>query len=850
MRKILYILLFILTPGFALAQVDITDSLDVSLDSLKTDTLAVLDSLTIDTSRQVQSDINAIIDYSAVDSAVFDFKQDKLFLYNEAELTYKDLKLNSGVIILNRETEILEAIGFPDSVNKGNYIQTPVMTQGTDVYEGVRLTYNFSDRTGNVSMGFTEAEVGYYYGEVIKKVTEDVFFVKNGRYTTSTNRDDPEYYFLSPRMKVIPNDKVIAQNVFLYIEGVPVFWLPFAVFPNKTGRSSGIITPSFGSDGTYGQYIADGGYFWAINEYLDLNATVSLFTRGRYDFKSRFRYALRYVLNGSVEAGYTRIRLGEENDVDKFTSDEWALSVFHNQTITPSLSMNGNLTFVSGKSYYDNTTNDLDDLLRQNVISNFTVSKFWEGTPFSLNANYYRDQNLQTGDITERLPSLTFSMTENFPLRSELSSSTGRNFYEDIGVSYQLNFTNNRTKATVTNTSGIDSTFRNDRYGARHNVSLRFAPKFNFISFTPSFNYTELWYPKSIVKTFNPADSTVMETTIDGFNAVRYFNARLAFNTNFIGIFTPNVFNVTGVRHTITPTISYVYSPDFSDPSYGYYGSYTNASGQVIKYSFYEDEVFGGPPSSEQQAIDFSLNNLLEMKTRVNDSTDNKFQLINITSGVSYNFAADSLKFSNITNRFRTQIGSLLDISGAADFSLYKFNDSLQTRVNSFLWDDGTIAQLVNFNINLSTSFDFLISSTSSESKSDSTEEKIESVILRKQEAVYDIPISGGINYNYSINQNNPNNKIKTSNLAFNVNFNISKNWRFSFRTNYDFINEQISAPYFTAYRDLNSWEMLFDWYPLGAYTGFKLEIRIKAPDLRDIKIDKQSNDRGAFSNF
>jgi hypothetical protein len=351
----------------------------------------------------------------------------------------------------------------------------------------------------------------------------------------------------------------------------------------------------------------------------------------------------------------------------------------------------------------------------------------------------------------------------------------------------------------------------------------------------------------------NPADSSVSVSTLDGFNAVRYFNTSLALNTNFVGIFTPNVFSITGIRHTITPTLSYVYSPDFSDPSFGYYDTYIDASGKEVKYSLYENEVFGSPPSGERQSIAFSLNNLFEMKTRVNDSTENKFQLINITSGVNYNFAADSLKFSEITNSFRTQIGSLLDISGTANFSLYKFNDSASTRINAFLWDDGKIADLTSFSINLSTRYEFLFSSSKKEEKksNDTLENKIESIILKdRSNAIYEIPISGGINYYYSVNQSNPNNVIKTSNIGFSVNFSLSKKWNFGFRTNYDLINEQLSAPYFSAYRDLNSWEMLFDWYPIGAYRGFKLEIRIKAPDLRDIKIDKQTNNRGAFSSF
>ena len=206
MKKFIYILSFCfffisLVTSFTLrkgfAQVDITeepgDTLFVPGDTLSPDTSVVTES-GIDTSRQKESDVDAIINYSAKDSAVFNLEDNKLILYNEAELIYKDLKLNSGIIIVDRERENLEAIGFPDSLNPGSYVQTPVMEQGEDVYESVRLTYNFKTGQGNVSMGFTEAEVGYYYGDVIKRVTPEVLFVKNGRYTTSTNRLDPRFH--------------------------------------------------------------------------------------------------------------------------------------------------------------------------------------------------------------------------------------------------------------------------------------------------------------------------------------------------------------------------------------------------------------------------------------------------------------------------------------------------------------------------------------------------------------------------------------------------------------------------------------------------------------------------------
>jgi lipopolysaccharide assembly outer membrane protein LptD (OstA) len=847
-KALIYILFFFITA-----------SVTAQTDSLKTfplDSLAVIktpgDTLTadslkpsIDTLTQVQSDITAPINYAARDSAIFDVKSKRLYLYNTAELNYQDLKLNSGIILLDQTDETLEAYGIPDSMNTGALVQTPVMIQGGDKLEGTKLLYNFNTKQGNISMGFSEADVGYYFGDKIKKVTDEVFFIKNGLYTTSTDRKDPEYYFLSPKMKVIKDDRVIAQSVFLYIEGVPVFWLPFGVFPNKTGRSSGLIPPTYGDDGTYGTYVARLGYFWAINDYYDLAVTGSIFSRGRYDLNARARYALKYNLTGAIEGGYSRVRLGEETDLNKLSSDEWALTVNHSQMFSPTSRLDGNLTFASGKAYYNNTSNNLNTLLRQNIVSNFTYSKSWEGTPYIFSANYYRDQNLITGSINENIPSVNFSITQSYPFASETSTSDNKSLYEYFAYSYQGSYLNNRVKTVIQGVQGNDSLeFRNNRMGAVHRVAFNLSPPSQYISVSPFLNYNEFWYSKSVIKRYDPFTNTILSEDVDGFQTARSFNMGVSLQTKLIGIFNPNILGIKGIRHTITPNVTYNFTPDFSKDFWGYYGNYVDATGNVIKYSFFENGLFGGPSIGEQQSINFSVGNVFEMKTRETDSTDNKFQLLNLDANIGYNFAADSLKFSDLNTSFRTQIGSLLNISGGATFNLYKFNETSGARINQYLLSEGRLADLTSFNINLSTSYNFLLSSEDSDTKRDTTKKLFRDTI---NVVSYNIPLTGSLNYNYSESRLIPTQFSRSSAMYGSLGFSPTEKWRFNVSASYDFSNQLISAPFVTVYRDLNSWEMNFNWYPLGAYKGFNLEIRIKAPQLKDIKVTKTTNPGGPF---
>lgn len=830
------------------------------------DTLAVFksnDSLSLpaadytDTSRIAKSDVDAPIIYTAKDSLIYDLKNKKVYLYNEAQLVYKDLKLDAGRINMDEDSQTLEAYGIPDTSNAGKFLQTPLMFQGNDRYEGARLSYNFKTQQGNVSMGFSEAEVGYYFGDRIKKVTSEVLFIKNGIYTTSTDREDPEYYFLSPKMKVIPNDKVIAQSVFLYIEGVPVFWIPFGVFPNRSGRSSGLIPPTFGDDGTYGKYISKLGYFWAINDYTDLALTGSYFTKGRTDLYGQFRYALKYNFSGNVNGGYSRLRLGETTDFGNQQSDAWGLNVTHNQQINPTSRIDASLAFVSSKNFYNVTTNSLSELLLQNVLSNLTYSKFWEGTPLSLSANYFRDQNLQTNDVTERIPFVNFTISQTYPFESDISDSYSKKFYEYFNYSYNGSFLNNRIRRTVKSSQNTDSTYDDMRSGIRHNLNLGLTPRFDFINLTPFISYNEIWYNKYITRNFHSSDSTVVTNDEKGFKAMRFFSMGVSLSTRFVGIFNPKIYNVTGIRHTITPSVSFSYQPDFSDPQWGYYRTYTNASGQEVKYSIFEKEVFGSAPSGKSQSLSFSVGNVFEMKTKLNDTTENKFQLLNFDAGINYNFAADSLRFSELFTGFRTSIGNFLNISGSASFNLYKFDELSNTRINKFLLGtDGKIADLTNFSFSMSTNFNFGFSNKNIPLKKDTVvlydslkgRGQYKDVRMNKADEInFDIPFSGGFGFNYSESKPGKIVTNRSSNLSGNVAFNLTEKWRFTFSASYDIVNSQFAAPYLTAYRDLNSWELNFNWYPAGTYRGFSLEIRIKAPQLRDIKISKKTNSRGVY---
>lgn len=820
------------------------------------------------------SDVDTVIVYSSKDSIVYSMRTRLMKLYGAGDLKYRNLGLKAARIDVNWDTAHLSAEGVPDTADRSGkrYIGLPVLTDAGEKYDGSRIMYNFRTKKGKITLASTELEQGYYHGEEIKKVETDVLYVADGRYTTC-ELDHPHFYFFSPRMKVLVRDKVIAEPIYLYIADIPVFWLPFGVFPNKAGRRSGLIAPAYGQDARRGHYLSHFGYYWALSDYYDLTTTFDWYARGGWLNRSLFRYALRYKFTGSINASITRTHEGEPGDPDRTEQRDYNIAIFHNQQIDPSMRLDVNFTFSSG-TYYRNYSSNLDEILRQNIISTATLSKSWEGTNRNLTLSIYRDQNLQTGAVEERLPLVSFTQGQLFPFRREskgrgLSGTTTEfAWYEMIGLTYSAQGQSNRSKQVQTIRSRVNPTqdsttieMRQERLGVDHRVGVNIAPKVGYFTLSPFFNYNEKWYTKRIER-----DSTGTRE-VNGFNAVRTFSTGVTASTRFYGIFQPQIFGITGIRHTVSPTLSFNYQPDFSEATWGYYGTYRDTSGRTIKYSKHEREIFGGAPAGRQQSLHLSVGNLFEMKYQPADTSrkEEKIQLLNAGASISYNFVADSLRLSPLNISYRTDIGRYLNISAGTAYDFYVFDENVGARVNRFnLSEKKYLADLTSISFSLSTSLSGEKTTTSPQYPQQVQQEQErasafggvpgqqqpQSDLYGQESADFSIPWNLSLTYTYSQTQNDPRQKFRSSSVNASLSFNLTDKWRFSASGSYDFIQKQFAAPSINIYRDLHCWEMSFSWFPQGFYSGYRLQLRVKAPQLQDLKIEKQSSARGIYSGW
>ncbi len=820
------------------------------------DTSTARDSTARADSAAAASGIDTVVTYSASDSIVYSIANREMKLYKKGNMQYRDFKLDAGHIAINWDNAVLTAEGTKDTADK--IIEEPSFTDAGETYNGSHVAYDFRTKKGTIKVANTTIDKGHYHGQLIKKYSKDVLFIKNGRFTTC-DKNPPDYYFQSSKMKLIVGNQIIAEPIIMYIDGVPVFALPFGVFPAKSGRRSGIITPSFGESANYGRYLSHFGYFWAINDYADLTTTADWWTRGKYDINTGLRYNVRYEFQGSIYGSYAYQADGQPGDPGRSVQTNWSLQMTHQQSIDPNTQLTANVS-MSSQNYYTATSLDYARLLNnsQNLVSNVTLSHTWQGSGNAITINLHRDQNLQDGSITANLPDISFSHSQSYPFKSAADANKPPDqlaWYKLIGFSYNGTFENNISKLATSDTTVTSGYNRFSAYGLNHTISINASPKIGYFTLSPYVSISDKMYPSRMIlnDVAGPTgqDSLVAEKQ-RGFYNIGYFSTGLTASTRIYGLASPHIFGITAFRHTLQPSVTVSYQPDFSKPFWGYYGHYYTLNDSQVTYNYYGDQqyLYGGAPQGEFGGMSFALNNTFEAKVKTSDTsqTEQKVQLLNLGLSMSYNFLATgyNLPLSPLTVTYRTNIAGKIDIGGSSQFNFYKYDYAAQRRVNQFLLAEGQLPDMTNFSLSLSTAFHGQRTQRSSgqqqQEARDSTQAEQQYNMFYQQMQPPDLSIPWNLNLNFSfgISKQTPVTVSKYASLQFNLGFNLTENWKIGFTGGYDFIQHDLVVPAVTIYRDLDCWEMTLAWNPIGYLRGFNLEIRIKAPQLRDIKITKR----------
>lgn len=844
--------------------------------------------------RREKVDLDNQVTFLSKDSMVM-IGRNTMYMYGDGEVSYGDLKLNAAEIKLNTDSSEVYACGRVDSV--GELQGTPIFQEGGSDYESKTMRYNFKSKRGYITNVITQQGEGYLTGGQTKKTEGEDYYVQNGRYTTCDDHECPHFYMQLTKAKVRPKKNIVTGPAYMVLAGLPLpLAVPFGYFPFTDSYASGVIVPTFGDDYNRGFYLSDGGYYFAISDMMDLALTGEIYTKGSWGLSAQSTYRKRYRFNGQFSMNYLKTIYGEKSDPDYATATNFQLIWSHAQDskANPNMSLSAAVNFTTS-GYTRNALNSYysSSFTENTKSSTINMSYRFPNSKWSLSTSLNVSQRTKDSTLAVSFPNLNVTMSQTYPFKRKHAVGAER-WYEKIRMSYSGQLQNSLTaKQDEFFKKSLVKDWRN---GMRHSIPISATfPLFTYFNVTPSITLTDRMYTTKVRRSWDPnASAEVMDTTYSFYN-VWDFNASVSLDTKVYGFFQPLPFlgdKVKMIRHVMTPSISFSGSPDFSSPWFGYYGSYTytdtNGRQQMRKYSMFPNSLFGVPGQGKTGMVSFSLANNVEMKVKSdNDSIgEKKISLIeNFTVSQSYNFAADSLKWSNINTSLLLRLTKQFNLSLAATWDVYTYAVSPNgnpVRVNKLRLTHGKgLGRLSS----TGTSFSYTFNNDTFRRKKKSADDPEANRNNRNNnnnnyddndnwdDSGFGQPNSLGNNsedddlqltpegyvpwtvpwslsVNYSINYGYGEfdyDKLEykgkiTQNLSLSGNIRPTKNWEFSASASYNFDTHKIAYMNLNIARDLHCFTMRASVIPVGPYKSYNFHISVKSALLSDLKYDKRSS--------
>ena len=848
----------------------IKESNDVVIDSVKTDSIL-----------PKKETLTDIVDYYGKDYRFIDKKAGKIYLSNEAYINYGDVRIEAGLIILDyNKNEI-----FAKGIDTGDvYSQRPVFIQANNTVEPDSIRFNFDSEKALIYNSRTEQNGFNVIAEVTKKENDSVVFVKNVKFTTSDNVDDPEYYFFTRRAKFVPKKKIVTGFTNMYIADVPTpIGLPFAYFPLTEDRTSGFIIPTIGDESRRGFFFQNGGYYFAINDFVDLTVLGDYYTNGSYALRTESSYALRYKFRGNLSMRFEKL-INSERGFDDFSESSvynirWSHS--QDQKASPSSRFSASVNLGSSRFFQEsiNQTNNASALVNT-LSSSVSYAKTFEGEPsVNISIAATHSQNTNTEQINLSLPNFTGSVSRIFPFAPK--SGTKKGIVDNINIQYDVS-AQNRIQ-TVDSLFFKKEMFEDAQIGARHTIPISTNFKIlNYISASASSTFQETWVLKTTRQSFdvtaNEGAGAIVRDTVSGFDSYRTYNFSTGLGTTIYGTFNFGADKkIQALRHVIRPSISYNINPGFDQ----YYDEYLVPSAdptvqaEAVEYSRFENTLFGAPGKIFSSSIGFSLSNTFEAKVRDKDTTatDPKKVILlnNLNFASGYNISGDSLKWNPVRFTGSIPIVDKLDFNFNGTLDPYAL-DNNNRRIDKFNIDNGgSLFRLTNGNISLNYSFssrdlagrddedeesqdfdnetfrnggrpdDLFGDATNINDGSLYRDEEDNEADLNRGWYDYSIPWDVRLAYTMTYNNTQRQSEISSQSLMFSSNVELSPRWSVGLSSGYDFKNKGVTLTQFRFQRDLESWRLSFNWTPIGSInTAWYFFVGIKSSVLSDIKYDKR----------
>ena len=837
--------------------------------------------------------INAPVFYECTDSMVWS-RNGNAYLYGSGKVTYDRIELTANVIKMNMDSSVVHATGSIDTT--GLMTGLPIFKDGGTPYESDKMRYNFKSKKGFINNVYTQQGDGFIMGGLAKKDSAGVFYSQDGKYTTC-DAEHPHFYVKLTRAKVRPKKDVVSGPLYLVVEDVPLpLALPFGYFPFTSSYSSGIIMPTFGDETERGFYMRDGGYYFAISDKIDLRLTGEVFTKGSWGVGAASTYAWRYKFSGSFNFSYLVTVNGEKGLPDYAVSKNFRVQWSHRQDpkVRPNTNFSASVNFATSSYERSNLSSLYNPALNSQSVrtSSVSYSHTFPGIGLTLSTTMNIAQNVQDSTLSLTLPNLNVSLSKKYPFKRKKRMGEER-WYEKISLSYSGQMSNSiKTREDKILKSNLVKDWRN---GVKHNIPINATFQlFDFINITPSFNYTERWYFQKVNQHWDYEANKAAKDTVYGFHRVYNYNMSLSANTTLYGFYKPAAFlknsRVNMVRHVFKPSLSFSYAPDFGAQHYGYYETYVytdeNGEARTVEYSPYQGSLYGIPSKGKTGSISMSVSNNVEMKWRTKNDSIKKISIIDeLGASLSYNLAAKTRPWSNLSTRLRLKLTKNYTFSFNATWATYAyaFNDRGQVVVGDRTeWSYGRFGRFQGMSHNLSYTFNngtigkiknLFKRNKEEEGEEDETAAKDKNSAVKEskgkslrasnsssaQNAEVDedgympfkLPWNFTVSYGITMAENTAADiNIKTmrypykftQNLNFSGNIGISDNWRINFTSGYNFEYKKLTTTTVHISRDLHCFEMSCG-IVLAPYTSFNFSFRATSQLLADaLKWDKRSS--------
>jgi lipopolysaccharide assembly outer membrane protein LptD (OstA) len=797
--------------------------------------------------------------YKAKDSIIIDKKNNKLYLYNEAEMEYQDMLIQSGLIVLDYKNNEVYA-GRIAIDTAGTLAQYPYFKQAGNEVNPDSIRFNFTTQKALIwNSKSSEAGMNVFAGYT-KKENDSVFYLQNAKVTTAGELEDADYYFKTRRAKLVPGGKIVTGFTNMFIADVPTpVALPFAYFPSNQSQASGFIFPTIGENNNRGYAVQNGGYYFDLSEYFNLSLMGDYYTNGSYGFRVDSQYRKRYKYSGNLSFRYENLIAGARGLPGYSKSTVYNIRWSHAKDTKASPYSNFSASVNYGSSdYYQQSVNNLNspNFLNNNLSSSISYNKTFPGSPrVNTSITTSLSQNSNTKQVNLTLPTFQANMERIFPFAPK--NGTKKGFIQNINFQY----TTRAEQRIITQEDQLfqKGMFKNARSGMIHNIPLTTNFKlFKYLSVSMGGNYKEVWTPKTVrYQNYDATLGAAVLDTINKFDAFRTYNMSASMGTTVYGVVNFEKGKIRSVRHTIRPSISYSVNPSFEQ----YYDEYIiDAEGNTREYTRFQTSLFGTPGKSFSSSMGISVANNFEAKVVDKDTTNTELKKINLLKNLNfstaYNFAQDSLRWSPV--RMTTGIDALqgkMNINVGATFDPYGLDVNNQ-RYNNFDFRMTSANVNMSYSINSSDfeggegvedNFETASSggrsddlfgqapSITNRNTGDEEESPVKTYPLFRTKIPWNLKIAHSLTYSNSRGQND----FSNNSLMFSGNIELTPKWKVGLSSGYDFKGKGFTYTQLRFDRNLDSWKMNFSWVPFSDRSSWNFFIGIKSGMLSDIKYEK-----------